>query len=510
MLVRLGAGAARTFLLLGTAYSLLGQSPSQMPTEPSQATQIPLSGRSTQQGSVSTTQSTTNPGGGNSVNLITSSVQVQGPYTGSTPGAKRTAGILSLTLKEALALGLRYNLGAISEAQTASQSAGQRQVARSYLLPHLNTVISEEVERLNLRAQGVESSSFPLTAQFNFFDARAARLRQTVLDFVQLNNLRSANANLEASVKAAHNARDLVVLAVSGAYLQLIAVNARIAAAAAQVESSRAIFQQATDRLSSGLNARIDATRSQVELQIDQQRLRSLQADRDTQKLRFARIVGLAPGQDFAVAEEYPYSPLTGMAIADALSNANQQRADLQSAEASVRAAESAVKAARSERLPNLVLNADWGVAGLRPTASAHSVYSVYGTLNIPLYQGGRVRGDVQQANAALQQRQAELEDLRSQVDQDVRQSFINLNAAADQVGVAQSNVTLSHDTLNQSRDRFTAGIADTVELVQAEQSVVQADNDYISAVFEHNLAKVSLARAMGNTEQTLPQLLKK
>jgi outer membrane protein TolC len=198
------------------------------------------------------------------------------------------------------------------------------------------------------------------------------------------------------------------------------------------------------------------------------------------------------------------------MGISDALTNANHQRADLQSAEASVRAAQSAVKAARSERLPSLMLNADWGVAGLRPTASAHSVYSVYGTLNIPLYQGGRVRGDVQQANAALQQREAELEDLRSQVDQDVCQSFINLNAAADQVGVAQSNVTLSHDTLSQARDRFSAGIADTVELVQAEQSVVQADNDYISAVFEHNLAKVSLARAMGNTEQTLPQLLKK
>jgi outer membrane protein TolC len=455
-------------------------------------------------------QSTTKPGGGGSVNLINSFVQVQGQYSGSTPGLARTAGVLSLTLKEALAFGLRYNLGAISETQTASQTAGQRQVARSNLLPHLNTVISEEVERLNLRTQGVESSSFPLTAQFNFFDARAARLRQTVVDFVQLNNLRSATEDVEASLKAVSNARDLVVLAVSGSYLQLIAANARIVAAAAQVESSRAIFQQASDRLSSGLNARIDATRSQVQLQIDQQRLRSLQADRDTQKLRLARVIGLAPGQEFTVTEEYPYSPLSGMGISDALTNANHQRADLQSAEASVRAAQSAVKAARSERLPSLMLNADWGVAGLRPTASAHSVYSVYGTLNIPLYQGGRVRGDVQQANAALQQREAELEDLRSQVDQDVCQSFINLNAAADQVGVAQSNVTLSHDTLSQARDRFSAGIADTVELVQAEQSVVQADNDYISAVFEHNLAKVSLARAMGNTEQTLPQLLKK
>ncbi len=444
------------------------------------------------------------------MNLINSSVEVQGPFTGSARGGARTADLLPLTLNDALSLAFRYNLGVISESQSLSQAAGQSKVARSYLLPNLNTAISEEVERLNLRTQGVESSSFPLTAQFNFFDARVARLRQTIVDFVQLNNLRSANANLEASLKATHNARDLVVLAVGGAYLQLIATNARITAAAAQVESSRAIYQQASDRLASGLNARIDATRSQVQLQIDQQRLRSLQADRDTQKLRFARIVGLPRGQEFSVSEEYPYSAVPGLTVDQALSAANQQRADLQAAAASVRAGELAVKAARAEHLPSVMLNADWGVAGLRPTAAAHSVYSVYGTLTVPLYEGGRIRGEVQQANAALQQRKAELEDLRSQVDQDVRQAFINLNSAADQVAVAQSNVTLSHDTLQQARDRFTAGIADTVELVQAEQSVVQADNDYISAVFEHNLAKVSLARAMGNAEQNLPSLLKK
>ena len=126
------------------------------------------------------------------------------------------------------------------------------------------------------------------------------------------------------------------------------------------------------------------------------------------------------------------------------------------------------------------------------------------------MYEGGRIRGEVQQATAALQQRHAEFENARGQVDQDVRQAFIDLNSAADQVGVARSNVGLSHDSLQQSRDRFAAGVADTVELVQAEQAVVQADDDYITALFDHNLAKVSLARALGNAEQTLPQLLRR
>ncbi len=168
------------------------------------------------------------------------------------------------------------------------------------------------------------------------------------------------------------------------------------------------------------------------------------------------------------------------------------------------------MKAARAERIPNLAVTADFGAAGLRPNASSSGVYTVAGTMTIPLYEGGRIHGDIEQATAALRQRTAEFDDLRGQIDQDVRQAFIDLDAAADQVGVAGSSVGLAHDTLSQSRDRFAAGVADTVELVQAEQAVVQADEDLISAEFEHNLAKVSLARAVGNAEQTLPMLLRK
>ena len=168
------------------------------------------------------------------------------------------------------------------------------------------------------------------------------------------------------------------------------------------------------------------------------------------------------------------------------------------------------MKAAHAERIPSLGINADFGAAGVTPTNHSTSVYTVSGTLTIPLYEGGRIHGDIVQAQAVLRQRQAELDDLRGQVDQDVRQAFIDLGSAADQVDVAQRNAKLAAETLEQSRDRFNAGIADAVELVQAEQAVVQADDDSITAVFEHNLAKVALARAIGSAEQTLPQLLRK
>jgi outer membrane protein TolC len=510
LLVCLSRRGPITCSFLFAALTTFAQSPSQSDTGPTSPTHLPPSGRTAQTGSVTATQSTANPGSGNSVDLINSSINVQGPYSGSTPNGRASGTLLELTLKDALARGLRFNLGAISQSQEVAQAESQRGIAKSSLLPNVSSAISEEVERLNLRTQGVLSNMFPLTAQFNFFDARAARLRQTVFDFVQLENLHSANENVAASKQSVRNARDLVVLAVGGAYLQITAAKARVAAAGAEVESARAIYQQAADRLSAGLDARIDVTRSQVELQSDEERLRSLRADLDTQRLRLGRLIGLPLGQQFDVIEEYPYSALSEWNVDSALAKAYQQRSDLQAATSSVRAAESAVKAAHAEHLPNLTLHADWGVAGLRPTAEAHSVYSVYGTLTIPIYEGGRIAADVQQAKSSLHQRQAEMEDVRGQVDQDVRQAFIYLNSAADQVSVAQSNVALSHDTLNQARDRFTAGVADTVELVQAEQAVVQADDDYINAVFEHNLAKISLARAMGNAEQNLSQLLKR
>ena len=191
-----------------------------------------------------------------------------------------------------------------------------------------------------------------------------------------------------------------------------------------------------------------------------------------------------------------------------ALVQAAQNRADLQAAQAGVRAATAALSAARAERLPTVSLAADYGAAGLRPTTSAHGVFDVTGTLTIPLYQGGRVRGEIEQSEAALHQRQAEMEDLRGRIDQDVRMAFIDMNAAADEVEVARSNVDLAEDTLRQARDRFRDGVADTIEVVQAQQAVAAAHNDYISAVFSHNLAKVSLARAMGDAERSLPRYL--
>ena len=496
-----------TALLINCLGNAHAQSPTESVTGPSPAAQIPLSGREDQQGSVTLIQRTTQSGSSNGVNAVSSTVTVQRPYAGSVEREKITAGELPLTLSDALARGLRTNLGAITQSTAVLQAQGRREVARSALLPQLNTGISEEFERLNLRTQGVEIQSFPEAVKFNFYDARV-RLQQSVFDLVHIRDLHGATATLDANVKAARDARDLIVLAVGGSYLQLLATQARMQAAEAQVEDARAIAKQAEDRLQAGVATGVDAMRAQVQLQTEAQRLRSLEADRDTQKLKLARLIGLAAGQRFVTKEEYGYVAQEEYTLDSALALALKNRNDLQSANAGVRAAIAATKAAQAERYPNIAVEGTFGASGVTPSHESTGVYTVAGTVTIPIYEGGRIHGDILQAQAALKQREAEYEDLRGQVDEDVRQAFIEMSAAEDQVGVAKSNVDLSHATLTQSRDRFASGVTDTVEVVQAQQAAVQADDDYVTAVYEHNLAKVALSRAMGNAEQTLPQLL--
>ncbi len=194
----------------------------------------------------------------------------------------------------------------------------------------------------------------------------------------------------------------MIVLAVGGSYLQLIATGARLEAAAAQVQSFQAVCRQAMDRLEAGLATRVDVTRSLVELQTEQQRMRSLQGALETQKLRLARIIGLPLGQPFNSVDAYRFSPLTGLSQEVALRRAQAQRADLRAAETGMHAAETAVQAAKAERAPAVSVSADFGAAGITPTHKSIGVFNVSGTLLIPLYEGGRIHGNIEQANASF------------------------------------------------------------------------------------------------------------
>ena len=504
--------AGNSLLLLAAALagaSLFAQTPAQQVTGPTQLQPVPLSGRGTTQNPVTVLQQTAPASTPGDVDVLNTTVTGQGPYAGSVASGKLAPGTLSLTLAEALKLALRNNLGRLTQDAGVMQAEGQRQIARSALLPNINMGAAEVFSKANLRTNGLKTAIIPPAVVFNYDDLRAV-MQQTVLDLVSLHQFQGATEALKSTQFNARNARDLIVLAVGGSYLQLTATAARLQASQAQVEYDKSVFNRARDQYNAGLAAKLDATRAEVQLETEEQRSISLQADVDTQSLRLARLIGLPLGQKFVASDVYPYQAMAGFTLDTALDRAMQHRQDLLAASASVKAADAAVKAAHSERLPNIKIRADAGIAGTAPTQTSLGVYTVQGVVTIPVYNGGRVAGDEKQAHAAQTQRRAEYEDTRAQVDQDVREAFIQLNAAESQVRVASRNQQLAHESLIQSVDRFLSGVTDTVEVVQAEQAVVQADDDQITALFQHNLAKLSLARAMGSAEETLPQLLRK
>lgn len=497
-------------LLAICAHAQVGSSGSS--SQGATANQLPLSGKTGQTGGVTATESAV-PGTTTSVNTLNPVIQVQGPYSGSTPSTAGMPFSGKLSLSEAIQRGLRYNLGSVGLAQAVRQTHGQSRVVRSALMPNLNGSLGETVEQIDLKANGLRFNvhipgvTFPtIVGPFNFFDLRA-RLSQTVYDGAALNNYRSATELVKASEFSVQDARDLVVLAVGGAYLQVIAARARVASAQAQLETADALYKQTFQQRQVGLVAQVDVDRSEVQLLTRKQRLVSLQNDLGKQKINLARMTGLPPTDQYDVAGEIPFTPAPALTVEDALQQAFAHRADLKAAEAQIRAAQRTVSAAHAERLPSASINGDYGVIGTNP-AQSHGTFSVSATLRIPLWQAGRAEGDNEQARAALAEREAEMQDLKSEIEGEVRNAYLDLQAASSQVEVSQRNIEVSKETLDLTKQRFQAGVSDNVEVVQAQETLASADLDYINSVFAHNLAKLSLARAVGDAADGLPKFL--
>ncbi len=478
---------------------------------PARPAQLPASGRTNQLGAVGTQQSANGAGG---ASTITSSVQVTGSYQGSVPGGNVGSGPISLTLAEAVKRGLATNLSAISSANSVAAARAERIQALSALLPNIGVNASETVTQIDLAAYGFQfkvppglNFSIPTVVGPFAYSQAQATLSQSVLDLVQRRNWKARKESERASVLSAQDARELVVLAVAGSYLQTVAAGAGVISQQAQVDSAQAIYNQAVVRKEAGTNARIDVTRSLVELQSQQQRLSSMQAELRKQKIALARLIGLPLDRELILTDVLGSNESAIPAADAAIEHAFQHRSDLKAAQAQVRAAQAALSAAHAERLPSVSLNGDYGVIGPNP-ASTHGVFAVTGSVNVPVWEGGRIKGDIQQAEATLRQRQAELADQRGQVEQDVRTALIELETAMGQVRLAASNRAYAHETLNQAQDRFKAGIATTVEVVQAQEQVAGAESDYISSLFSFNLARFALARASGEAEADLPHLL--
>jgi outer membrane protein TolC len=505
-LVMLASGVA---WLSGTAFAQQGApEPSSLP----KAQQVTPSGRAPSGGGVQTTQSSDGNGGSSSVNTVNSTIQVSGPFQGSVPDPNSPHGPLTLNIADAIGRGLRFNLGSVSANASVKQLRGERLAALSQLLPNIYGTLTETGAKIDLETQGLSSGTFgsvplPTTVgPFHYYSA-LANVSESV-SITGLHNLRQAQASADAAQMSAADARELITLAVSGTYLRILATKANVVSQEAQVKQAQATFRQAENRYLAGTKPVIDRNRSFVEFHSQEQRLTSLRGDLLKQTMQLARLIGLPVGQVLTLSEDLPAHVPETLTVEDALKLALANRADLKAAQLQWKAASEAHRASKAEYLPALGVTGNYGLEGVNPNKGV-TVFQASGTITIPIFQSGRVRADVEQADAALEQRRAEYADEQGVVELDVRQAYVDFQVATEQIAVAQENRRVAAETLTESLDRFAAGVADSVEVVQSQETVASAERDYVSSLFSLNLSRISLARATGQAEKFIPNMLK-
>ena len=429
------------------------------------------------------------------------------PFLGGIPSGEPTKEPLSLSIADAISRALEHNLGVLLAGEEVDRARGTRWRTLSDLLPNVSGGINESRQVVNLAAYG-----FPLPAgipaivgPFNVFDARVF-LSQSVLDFKALNDARAETHNVVAARHDYRAARDLVVLIATVSYAQALAGSARVDAVRAQVETAQALFDQATDLKQNGLIAGIEVLRAEVQLDSDRQRETAARNDFEKAKLQLARLIGLPIGQIFTLANELTSVTIPEMTLEEGLARAYRTRPEYLAALERVRAAEATRQAAIDEKLPALRVTANYGELGLT-LPDAHSTYNVMGAVDVPIFQGGRARGRLLEADAELRMRRADADDARAAIYYDVKTAMLDLQAGTEQLQVATRARELAANQLTQSRDRFAAGVSGNIEVVQAQAAVTLANDQYISALYMTDLAKGSLVRAIGIAEETARQL---
>lgn len=426
-----------------------------------------------------------------------------GPFSGSGRVDKPVPGEIPISILDAIDRGIRHNLGLLlSQEQTASARAQYRREL-SVLLPNVSGRASDSIQQINLAAFGIPlpaGLTSPVIGPFNVFDARAV-MSETFLDFSALNRVHEAAENEKTARFTLQDARELVVLVVGNQYLLTVAAAARLDTAKVQLNTAQTIFQQTQDLKKAGVSAGIDVLRAQVQMQTQQQRVLAAQNQLEQQKLTLARIIGLPVSQQFRLTDTVPYAPLPPLDIDQALAEAYKQRPEYLAGESRVRSAELALGAAKAERLPTAELNGDFGILG-KTFGSAENTYTISAGVRIPIFQGGRTQADIAQSQSDLRQSRLQLEDLHNRVEQEVRSALLDVQSSNQQVAVAKQSIDLANEELKQTQDRFKAGVSGSLDVVQAQESVATANETYIQALYVNNVAKLTLARALGVAEK--------
>ena len=427
--------------------------------------------------------------------------QSAGPTTGSFQGSvtsgQASAQPLDLSLDDAIQRGVKNNLGAIlSGTQTASAKA-QRLSQLQPLLPDVEFNAREALQQVDLAAQGLRIPGIPtIIGPFGYTDLRAS-LSWSLLDLKALHSYMASKHQFRAAQLSEQDARDMVILTVGNAYMLVLADQGRVESFQAQVATSKISLDQANANHDAGTAPKLDVLRAQVDYQSLQQQLIVAQNSFEKDKLALARVIGLPLDQQFNLSDKVPYAVFDHLDVDATIKQAHANRKDLAAMVEQTKAAEEQRKGATAARYPTIKVDADYGDIGVNVRHS-HGTGDAQGTLSVPVFKEFELRGEAEVAQSQLDTQKAQLSDLNAQVDADIRDALLDIDAAQKQVEVARSNVELAIEALSEAQQRYVNGVSDNLAVSQAEQSVAQANDQYVSSLYRDNVAKLSLARALG------------
>ncbi len=365
------------------------------------------------------------------------------------------------------------------------------------LLPSIDASGKETVMQSDLPAQGLRIPGFPtILGPFGFTDVRAS-LSWSLVNVQSLRNYLAARHNFTAAQLSADDARDMVVLTVGNAYLLVLADESQVSSVEAQVATAKISLDQAVANHQAGTAPLLDELRSRVDSQTLDQQLIVAKNALAKDKLALARTIGLPLAQSFTLTDKVPYAAFDQLDVEATIQQAQTSRKDLAAMVEQTKAAEEQRKAATADRFPTLKFDGDYGDIGTT-LAHSHGTEDVTGTLSVPVFKEFALRGEAQQAQAQLDTQRAELSDKRAQVNADVRDALLDIASTQKQVEVAKSSVALSSEALSEAQQRYANGVSDNLPVSQAEQSLAQANDQYVTSLYRHNVAKLSLARALG------------
>jgi len=419
-------------------------------------------------------------------------------FQGSVPKGEATGQTIDLSLDDAVQRGLQANLGIIlSGAQTAG-ARGERITQLQSLLPNIDFTAKETAAQVDLPAQGLRIPGIPtVVGPFGYTDIRAS-LSWSVVNVASMRNYLAARHNFAAAQLSAEDARDLVILTVGNAYLLVLADETEVNSVQAQTATAKVSLDQAMANHHAGTAPLLDELRARVDFQSLEQQLIAAQNSLEKDKLQLARSIGLPLAQSFNLSDKSPYAPFDQLDVNTLIQQAKVNRKDLAAVVEQAAAATEQRKAATAGRLPTFTASADYGDIGTT-LAHSHGTVDGSGAVSFPIFDEFALRGQSQQAQAQLDTAQAQLSDKQAQIEADVRDALFDIDSAQKQVQVAQSSVDLANEALKEAQDRYANGVSDNLAVSQAQQAVAQADGQYVASLYRDNVAKLSLARALGD-----------